>query len=177
MDQYYSVADASKNCLIEACFTACVSLFIASKSSDPDPFNLVNLRDFLLHKHFSREQIIKREQEIRHIIAYENDSSYLYDFVMIYFKLACVGLQNNLPACERLVGMEHFLQELQTTIESLAKVVLIDAYCRRYRQSVVAAGIVSTAFELSLQKMLDDHKRFAAQPELVWLPPQYHTQG
>ena len=63
--------------------------------------------------------------------------------------------------------MQYFLKDLLTAIESLAKSVLVDAYCVRYRHSIVAAGIVSAAFELTLLKMLDEHKRFAERPELV----------
>ena len=73
-------------------FTACVSLFIASKNSDPSPFNLKDLRNYLLHKHFSRQEIIAREKEIRLVVGYENDISYLFDFVMHYFKLISAGL-------------------------------------------------------------------------------------
>lgn len=63
--------------------------------------------------------------------------------------------------------MLKFLRKFEAALVDLAKSVLIDAECLKFRQSLLAAGLVSVAFEIMLYEMIKEWKVLSENLDLI----------
>ena len=87
IDRFFSQRQFECKDLSDCCLTGYASLFIASKNSEVEPLSLRDVRDHFLHGQYDRMAIVNREHAIRQCINYENEVTYMFDFVMLLMKL------------------------------------------------------------------------------------------
>lgn len=151
LDRFFGNSDYQCESLADCCLTSYSSLFIASKNSEVEPLSLRDIRDHFLNGQFDRTQIVRREYLIRQCINYENEVTYLFDFVMLFMKLWKMSCQQLLMSSQLLVTTYKFVCDVETAVYDFTKSLLIDAECLKYRQSTMVVALISATIEITLR--------------------------
>ena len=80
--------------------TAVTALFIASKNLEVDPIDLKTCVTTLGFNKYSKAQFIAKEASIRQACNYENEAPSTLDFIIVYFRLLKVLLQEQIKCTD-----------------------------------------------------------------------------
>ena len=89
-------------------------------------------------------------------IQYENEVSYLFDFVMLFMKIWKLAVQEALPSRQCFLSTYKFICDVETAVYDFSKSLLIDAESLKYRQSLLIAALISTSIEISLKQKFEE---------------------
>jgi hypothetical protein len=67
--------------------TIYTSLFLQSKNFEVEPLSISDVTQHLLKNMIEPKSVINKEYEIRKLIAYENETATLFDFIMHFKKV------------------------------------------------------------------------------------------
>lgn len=95
MDRYYAGLLDQNKPFADCFLTGYTAFFIAMKNSEN--FYYLRLSDIttkFLCNNYSRKQILQKEFDIRKAVGYENETSTLFDFVLLLVKIWKISCQN-----------------------------------------------------------------------------------
>lgn len=164
MDRFYAQSHLLPETLQECCLTSYVALFIASKNSEVEPLSLRDIRDHFLRESYKRPEIVARESAVRQCIQYENEVSYLFDFVMLFMKIWKLAVQEALPPRQCYLSTYKFICDVETAVYDFSKSLLIDAESLKYRQSLLVAALISASIEISLKQKFEEKQASLKKP-------------
>lgn len=152
MDRYYASLPDHPKAFSDSFLTGYTAFFIALKNSEN--FHYLRLSDIttkFLCNNYSRKQILQKEFDIRKAVGYENETSTLFDFVLLLIKMWKISCQNSLGQSKQwLASTYHFMCEIEQQAYDLTKSTLIDAECHKFKPSLVVAALITAAIEINL---------------------------
>jgi len=144
--------------------TIYTSLFVQSKNFEVEPLSITDVTQHLLKNIIDTRSVINKEYEIRKLIAYENETATLFDFIMHFTKVWKIELMHSIrskhiiPTSEFYEHTYEFMSEVEALTYDFCKSILIDAELQKFKPSLLVVSTLTISIDLMIRTSFSKEK-------------------
>jgi len=161
MDAYYRRCEQEKpNHDLQ--LTAVTCFFVAAKNIMVEPFTLHQAVTTMFYGKYTVQELLLKEQELRKIVSYKNESSNYLDYVQLLLKclklafIEYLSQQKGYRATQILKSTARLFEEMDELSYELSKLALVDGFLRRYMKCYVACSLFILTLDIIIGNILND---------------------